>query len=118
LYRSDQRPWTKEDCAWVPDLVTAACLMMLLLAADRSAHFLATIGSGSRDTATLLANLARIGSPLAMFVADGLLLILLTLWIRKVGWQDPDHLSVSKGFVVPWVVGLFAVGASFYFGVL
>ena len=66
----------------------------------------------------MLQGLAQIFGPFFVFLMNVAVLILLTPWIRRSGWQNKDQLSVANGFVAPWIVGLFAVGASFYFAVL
>lgn len=118
LYRRDDREWTKEDFAWGPDLVTSACVMMLLLTADRSARYIHFISSSAVDKDKMLEGLAQIFNPLFMCVGNVVALILLTVWIRRKGWQDKDQLFIGYGIVGPWVVGLLLVTVSFYFGVL
>src|SRR5258708_1713283 len=38
LYRKDDREWTKENFAWEPDLITSACVMMLLANSRPNSH--------------------------------------------------------------------------------
>lgn len=118
FYRSDQQEWAKEDFAWGPDLMTSSCLMMLLLAADRSAQHIAMVQSSSPDRLALINSIASIASPIVVFIVNLVLLALLTIWIRRKGWENPDHLYLLRGFIVPWLVGLLCVGASFYLGVM
>jgi hypothetical protein len=118
LYRKDDREWAKEDFAWGPDLVTSACVMMLLLTADRSVRYVNLVASSPVDKEKMLQGLAEIFGPFFVCLMNVAILILLTLWIRRRGWQDKDQLLIGYGIVGPWVVGLLSVGLSFYFGVL
>ena len=117
LYRRDEREWVKEDFAWGPDLVTSACVMMLLLTADRSVRYAGLLSSSS-DKQKMLEGLAQVVGPFLACLGNVAVLVLLTLWIRRNGWKDKDQLFIGYGIVGPLFVGLLSVGLSFYFGVL
>jgi hypothetical protein len=89
-----------------------------LLTADRSAAYVQMLGNSSRNHETMLVGLARVLAPFFVSLMNIALLVLLSLWIRRKGWQSKDHLSPISGFVIPWIVGLLTVGGSFYLAVL
>jgi hypothetical protein len=119
LCRSHEKQWSKEDFAWGPLLVTSACLMMLLVMADRSHDLLHTLSEPYwlRDH-YLPERMSKVASAASVFCVDLGVLILLTIWIRKKGWEEPDRLHSWKGFFGPWLVGLLCVELSFIYGVL
>jgi len=53
-----------------------------------------------------------------VFLMNGAVLVLLTLWIRRKGWQNKDKLFLASGFIAPWIVNVAAVGMSFSLAVL